>query len=202
MNYLFFFIMSFALTVGLSGVEYKGPTDLTLKVFDTLTIHGPAQLKLIKAKILDVKGPLEFSQLDISGSATLTGTVKGAKGKFKILKVTGPIEVDHVVCEELFVIGSVKAQFLDVAIKANITGELEVLQSKFKDLIVDGDKIVLDSVQLDSMTVKKGKTNETVTLRGNTVVNGDILFESGNGLVNVESTDVQIKGAIKGGTRK
>lgn len=187
------------LSLTLFGEEFSGPTHLTLKIFDTLTIQGPAQLKMVKAKSLAVTGLLEFNHLNISGDATLTGAVKGSKGKFNTLTVTGSLDVDHVICKELIVTGNVKATFLDVAKQSTVNGDLEVKESKLGALSVAGDKILLDGVLLDSLTVRKGISDQqTVTLQGATIVNGDILFESGKGILNVQGSEVKINGTTKG----
>jgi len=39
---------------------FFGPTDLSMKFYDDLTVNGPAKLHLVKTESLTVKGPLEF----------------------------------------------------------------------------------------------------------------------------------------------
>lgn len=198
----FFLILSFFLCLNLFGEVFNGPTDLFLSFYNALVINGPAKLKLVKAKTLEIKGPLEFHSLDVTGKADVVGPVKGDKGKFGQLTVTGTMDVDHLITEELTVKGSVKAVYLDVKNHTEVDGLLDAKHSKFNTLTVNADKTVLDEVIVESVLVKKGQQNQILSLKGATVVNGDIVFESGEGVVQVESPEVQIKGAVKGASIK
>lgn len=184
------------------GDTYHGPTDLTLKFYDTLSIDGPAKLKLVKAQSLEVKGTLTFDKLDVAGKAEVFGTIKGTKGKFDQLDVTGAMDVDHVLCQKLSVKGPVTAVYLDVKDQADIEGPLTAQHSKFKNLSVKADKIVLDEVVVENIVVVKGPKNQVLILKGPTIVNGDIVFESGEGTVQIENPEVSIKGSIKGASIK
>ncbi len=57
------------------GETFDGPTQLTMKFFDSLEIKGPAQLRLVKAQTLEVKGDLQFHSLDVAKNANITGSV-------------------------------------------------------------------------------------------------------------------------------
>lgn len=178
---------------------FNGPTNLTLKTFDSLDINGPAKLKLIKAKSLDVKGTLDFHSLDIADKAVVNGPVSGEKGKFGKLEVTGPFVVDHVISDDLYVTGPVKATFLEVKSDAEFIGPVFVQHAKFHDLVATAEKITLEDVTVQDLTVEKTDQDQVLVLKGNTVVNGDIEFASGKGIVQADST-VEIKGKVKGGT--
>lgn len=197
-----FLLLSFFIYLSVIGEDYNGPTNLFLRFYDNLAINGPSNLHLVKAKSLEINGPLEFHSLDVSGKAEIKGPVKGDKGKFGQLAVMGTLDVDHVITEELSVKGAVKATYLDVTNKAEIDGVLDTKHSKFKTLVVNADKTVLDEVIVDSIFVKKGPKNQILILKGPTVVNGDIEFESGDGIVQMESPEVQLKGILKGATLK
>lgn len=197
-----FFVCCLTLCLSVFGEVFNGPTNLTLKIYDTLTIHGPAHLKLVKAKEFEISGPLEFHRLAIEGKAVVAGTMKGDNGKFGQLSVTGTMDVDHVVCDELTVKGPVKATYLDVHNRADIEGALEVQHGKFKTLSVTSDNIVLDDVVVESIAVGKSQNLQTLILKGETVVNGDIVFASGNGVVQTEGSQVRIIGKVEGGTLK
>jgi hypothetical protein len=194
--------LALLICLNLFGDVYNGPTSLTLKFYDDLSINGPATLKLVKAKSLEVKGALDFKSVDVAGKAEVQGPMKGSKGKFGQLHVTGPVDVDHVLCEELTVQGPMKAMYIDITKLATIEGPLDVQHGKFKSLAVTADKIILDEVVVDTITVSKGSKDQVLILKSSTVVNGDIVFESGEGTVQVESPKVVIKGSVKGATVK
>lgn len=187
--------------LSLPGEEYNGPTSLTLKFIDDLVINGPATLKLVKAKNLEVKGSLDYRSLDVAGNAEVIGPMKGSKGKFNKLHVTGPVDVDHLLCDELDVQGPVKAEYIDVTNQATIEGPLDVQHGKFKSLKVTADKIILDEVIADTIVVGKGQ-EQVLILKSLSIINGDIVFESGTGIVQVDSPEVVIKGTVKGASVK
>lgn len=197
-----FFLLCISMCLSAFGEVFNGPTTLSWKVYDSLAVNGPANFKLVKAKTLQVNGPLQFHNLDVAGKAEVDGSMKGDKGKFGQLFVTGPMDVDHVICGELSVKGPVKATYLDVQNHAEIVGPLEVQHGKFKSLAVNADKIILEAVTIETIVVNKGNNNQTLVLRGQTIVNGDIVFESGNGIVQIESSDVRTNGSVKGATVK
>lgn len=193
-----FLLLNLFVCLNVSGEVFNGPTDLSWKLYDSLSINGPSKLKKVKANSIEIKGPLQFHSLAVAGKAEVIGDINGDNGKFGQLNVTGSMNVDHVICEELSVKGPVTAVYLDVKNHADIDGELNAHHSKFKSLAVKADKIILDEVILDSLVVRKGQKNQILVLQGPTIVNGDIVFESGDGVVQVGSLEVRIKGTVKG----
>jgi hypothetical protein len=184
------------------GEVYNGVTNLTLRAFDTLTINGPAYLRLIKAKTLEINGPLEFRSLDVADKAILRGAVKGEKGKFGQLDVTGTLDIDHVICGEMHVLGAVKAIYLEVKAQALIEGALDAEHCHFKDVTIKSDQILFNDVTVDNVFVKGNQPHQLLILKGATVVEGDITFDSGSGIVQVDDPEVKIQGKIKNGTLK
>lgn len=180
------------------GAIFNGPKNLTLRSYDTLSINGPANLKLVKAGSIEIKGDLQFHSLDVSGNAEIKGILKGDKGKFGSLDVHGTVDVDHVICGELHVQGPVKAAYLIVKDHAEIMGPLDAQHGKFKSLTISAERAILEDVTVENITIQKGQKNQTLILKGPSVVNGDIIFEAGDGIVQIQSPEVQIKGQIKG----
>ena len=60
----------------------------------------------------------------------------------------------------------------------------------------------MDDVTLESMVVSRGPKDQVLVLKGLTVVNGTIVFESGEGIVQVENPEVVIKGSVQGAVVK
>lgn len=195
-------LLTLCLTFCLYGETFNGPTTLYKKVYEGLVIHGPAKLKLVKADTLEVSGPLDFESLEVVGEAKVNGPVKGDKGKFGQLTVKGPLYVDLVVCEDLSVEGKVIVTSLVVNNSAEIEGELDATHSKFKSLIVDAEKITLDDVIAESIFVSKSENNQLLILKGRTEIYGDVTFESGNGVIDIQSPNVYIRGAMVGAQQK
>jgi cytoskeletal protein CcmA (bactofilin family) len=132
----------------LVATEIQGPVTVHMKIYDELIIHGDANLKLVKAKSLQVNGSLEFHNLDVSGDGVITGALKGDNGKFGNLKVTGPVTVSSMIVKD----------------QAQIEGSLDAKHCKFKDLSFKGDHIALDEVLLENL--KLSGTLELKTLVG------------------------------------
>lgn len=183
------------------GDTLDGPVDLSFKFYDNLTVKGAAKLKLVKASSLDIQGPLEFSRLAISGDAKVAGAVHGVKGTFGKLTVNGPVSTDQVICGDLWVKGAVTVTSLIVNNQAEIEGPLNARHSKFKTLIIKADTIVLDEVEVETLSILKGSQKQVVTLKGHTVISGDVTFESGEGTLEVDK-EALIKGTVKGATTK
>ena len=197
-----FLLLYFSMYLCVFGEIFNESKELSLKFYDTLTINGSAKLKLVKAKSLEINGPLQFHNLDVAGKAKIDGNVNGDKGKFGQMDVTGSVDVDHVICEDLSVIGPVKASYLIVKNHADIDGTLEARHCELESLSIKADKIALEEVSLGSILIRKDQNNQVLILEGSTVVKGDIIFESGDGVVQIQNPEVQINGTVKGGTIK
>lgn len=184
------------------GDHFNGPVELSLKLFDELSIDGSAKLKMVRAKSLVVKGSLEYSRLSVSGKATVDGQLTGDRGKFGQLTVTGPVHAEYLACDDLSTKGDVTISYLDVKNRADIDGIVSGQNWRVKDLQVRADKIVLKDVDIGTIVVKKSGTGpEELTLQGTSVIHGMIVFESGQGKVRIEGDKVKIEGEIKGGSR-
>lgn len=197
-----FFILSCFSNQKILGEVFTGPTDLAFKVFDDLSIKGPAKLKMVKAKTLEVQGPLKFHNLAVAEKAIIKGAMQGDKGKFGPLEIEGFAEIDHVICDTLKVKGAVNANYLDVNKDAAIEGALHVHYGKFQNLIVKGNEITLEDVTINNIIISKNQPPSVIILKGRTLVNGNITFESNDGVVTVENSEVLIKGEIIGGIKQ
>lgn len=180
------------------AAEYHGHTDLTLKVMDNLTIHGPANLHMVKAEVLEVDGPLKFSRLDVAKEATIHGPFTGDHGKFNRLEVDGNADVSQVIAKTLLIKGPLKAESIKVSDSTEAFGPFEVHKGEFQNVKVSGEAITLDDVSAENLTIGKSDNGAVLTLKGKTVIRGDILFESGNGIVKKIGDEVKVQGTIKG----
>jgi hypothetical protein len=110
----------------------------------------------------------------------------------------------NIVCSKLEVTGPVDVTDLQVSGDTTIIGPLKAGKSTFQNLTVTADKIVLEDVKIKDILVKKNQEEkqekkQVLELKGETIVGGNIIFESGKGVVE-QGSEVKIQGEIKGAT--
>lgn len=206
--------------------NFTGPTDLSSKDFKDLNINGNSNLNQISADSLTVKGPLNFSRIKIKGDTNVEGATSGEEADFNNLAVRGSFWATKVEIQNLKVDGEAALENFKVRGKVDINGPLKAKNGDFfKDINAAHTPIALYNVTVDNINVKNsspgdvdynntsktGNTSNTntngntnnddnvVKLAGNTVVNGNITFESGNGIVFIRDKTVQFKGKVIGG---
>lgn len=194
-----FILGSFFFLTMLHADTYNGPTSLRFTRKAEVTINGPATIKQASIKTLVVNGPLDFYEIEATVSATIAGYMKGEKGRFTKLQVTGPFYGHRIDCGELNVVGPVEVSYLKVTGDTTILGPLTATEAKFNNIIITADKISLNNATVNNLLIKKTDKEETQTLilTGSTVINGDVTFESGNGIIHADSS-VVIHGSVKG----
>ncbi len=176
----------------------NGPAKLYLKMLDNLEVNGFATLELVQAESVTVHGPLKFSRLRVENAVDVTGPVNGYKGEFGSLKVLGPVDVNYVRTGSLQVSGPVTATHIEVSKQAEVFGPLTVTDGRFENIIVTADTITLENVTAKDITIKPTKEPEQVLiLKGDTNISGNILFESGRGVIQHDDK-VIIHGTVSG----
>jgi len=179
---------------------YTGPTQLSIKMFDSLSVDGPTKLKLVKADSMKINGSLHFSKIDIAQEAVVNGALSGDHGKFRALQVTGSVDVANVICRDLKANGAFKATYLSVNGNASIVGPMVVDHGKFQNLEITADAITLEDLIAQNIIIHNTQNEQILILKGASNVSGDITFDSGKGTVQIEGPSVQVKGNIKGAT--
>jgi hypothetical protein len=186
---------------GVHAQNYVGVTILEKTVLQQSSFVGPTVLKEVTANSLSVIGPFEFYDLKVTKETNITGpTVESEKGTFRFLKIIGTFTAKNITCTKLEIIGPVDVTDLKVSEETDIVGPLKATQSTFQKLSVMADKISLDDVAVDDITIQKNKNHQkaqVLQLKGKTIVKGNITFESGEGIVE-QDQDVKIQGEIKG----
>ncbi len=196
----FSFLALFGATLCGSGLHadvFNGPTSLTDKSFDTLTINGRAELRNVKAKTLVVYGPLTFNNLEISEKATITGPTIGRHAELHNITVIGPFNVKDVEMNSLDVSGPVSLREFTINGSTVVRGPLFAHDGFFQDLMVDskegGEVVEFSDVTVKKdLTICKGSKAETLTLKGDTDVVGNIIFESGEGKIVKEGDGIEV----------
>lgn len=160
---------------------------------------GATEFKEVTAQSLSVKGPIHFNHLKVQKSTEIFGPVTNSEfGTFNSLIITGPFMAKNVTCSTLEVTGPVDVTDLQVSGATTIIGPLKAGKSTFQNLTITADKIILEDSKTKDIIVKKNEDKEQVLdLKGKTIVEGNIIFESGKGIVEQEYK-VKIQGEVKG----
>jgi|GEM_PF-3200498 len=215
-NFIFTFV-GILLTLSTAQAEtYFGPTNISNLNTNNIVINGPANLKKINTSHLTITGPLEFADLEVKEQMTIYGPlINGQNLKCKKFNIIGPMKSKNINCDKFSAIGTIELQRLTVKQDMDIIGSLyitdfnigrnikiigllEATNGTIKDLEVTSSDITLQDVNINNIiiNVNKGK-QQTLYLKGKSLVKGNINFISGKGLI-VKGSDVQIKGEITG----
>lgn len=192
---------------------FNGPTELSSQEFKELTINGPARLNKIKAGTLTVNGPINFNELKVSGDTKVEGPFSGEDGEFSNLLVRGPFWGSKLKLKNLKVEGDAALEDFSITGNIDVNGPLKVKNGSCHDISSAHTPIALYNVKVNNINVKKNsdtdKSSETnasdtneIKLAGDTVVSGNITFDSGDGIVFIRDKTVQFKGKIIGGKLK
>lgn len=161
-----------------------GVTEIKNKTLDSLTCYGSADL----------------DNVVINGPLTSYGRVTA-----DVLNVHGPVVVhghatvnDVNVKDDLIVYGRLHLHKGFIAGTTNIYGRADIEESNLHDLIVYAKKIIVTSSIIKNIYMKNEYGRTTVTLVGSTV-DGDIIFDGGNGKVILER-GASVGGVVHGGT--
>lgn len=181
--------------------SFMGVTLLEKQNLQEVSFMGPTELKEITATSLSVTGPFQFNTLKVAKNLVVVGPVIDSEhGIFGSLDITGPFEAKNIACSKFNVTGPVDVTNLQVSGDATITGPLKASKSTFQNLTIWSDKIFLEDVKTKDIFVKKIlQEKQVLYLKGKTVVEGTITFESGKGIVE-QGPEAKIQGAIKGAT--
>lgn len=195
---------------------FNGPIELSTQEFKDLNINGPATLHAIKADSLNVRGPFDFISVKVKGKTEISGPFTGTDGEFTDIVVHGPFQGTKISANNLHVDGPAAIEDFKITGNVSINGPLKAKVGSFKDITTVNTPVALYDVTVNTIQVKKdsgkitddpinnegyGKNNE-IKLAGKTIVNGNITFESGDGVVFIRDKTAQFKGKVIGGTIK
>lgn len=206
---LHFFIVCAALGMLSHGsialaTTFNGQTELSAQTFKELEINGSARLSEIRANSLTVKGSLDFKRLNVTGDTKVLGACSGEESDFKNLAIQGTFWGAKIRIVNLQVDGEVAIEDFTLNGEVNIKGPLKAKNGSFNNIDAVNAPIALYNVTVNNINVKKDNTNNRneVKLAGNTVVSGNITFESGEGIVFIRDKTAQLKGKVIGGKIK
>lgn len=163
---------------------------------------GSAQMKDAQLKDLHHSGELELEKVKISGAAIINGHLQATESLFNDLTVNGQSELKESQAQgTTSVNGALQAKESKFDGNLTVHGQLEAKDSKFlKKVIITSSKIEFTNCELQDLTIKSTKTDKQQILTlDDTKINGDVTFESGNGLIKMDKAS-KIAGKVTGGT--
>jgi hypothetical protein len=195
------------------GTDFIGPTVLSAQAFQALNIQGSATLSSITAHTLTITGPLNFKQLQVKNKTEISGATSGENGEFNNLIIHGTFWGSKIQIENLEVDQETVLEDFKISGDTTIDAPLKAKNGSFNNINATETPIALYNVTVNSILVKNKKNKQDsidndntksneVKLAGNTVVSGNITFESGDGLVFIRDKTAVLKGKIIGGKLK
>lgn len=206
-----FFISSIAFAGNISGDIRKEGASL-----ENVRLDGFADLKNMKFHSLAVNGHLRSfdikidRRLDVNGSADVRklkcrnfiihGSINGESVRANEGIVHGTaIFSDIEVRKNIDIYGSLSGKDMKVSGKTNVYGNMSVENSKFGDVQLESETAHFIGTNVRNIVIKASKKHkkQTITLKGNTIISGSVIFESGNGEIIMDDT-AKILGEKKG----
>lgn len=205
MKYLSIFLLSLVTFSVAQAETFMGSTELSNKTIDSIIVLGTAKLTSIKTESVTVTGTLSFNKLDVSGNVTVVGPIEEDSMELicKDLDVLGTVSAKKVKCVDINIVGSAKFEELEATGDVKIVGGTEIERATLQNVFLTSSDIKLKNVKVNNITVDKiplSTQAQTITLEGDSVVSGTIIFQSEKGTVVVK--DKSQVGKIIGGTIK
>lgn len=179
-----------------------GHKTITHKKLDNLHHSGQLSLKEVTVEhTAIVNGQVDAKDVKVKESTTINGELIAEDSQFETLVVNGNCKLEDVEISGAANING-QAKLTDVEVKStlNIYGQLLAKNATFKKLITaNSTKIVLEKSKAKDITVQAShNTTETqqLTLK-DSQVEGNIQFESGNGVITMDGHS-KVEGKIEG----
>ncbi len=164
-----------------------GHTEIEVK-----NILKSGQFSLKKTKVKEgtiVNGPFDAESSFFIQETLVNGQLHAKDSQFNQLTVNGDTHLSNViVMGAAAVSGKVELQHTEFDSAFTVNGPLAAKDSTFKKLLtLSNNKTDLENCTLQNVLVKKISTSEPQTLNlKNTRIDGEILFESGLGVINMD----------------
>ncbi len=217
MNAIRYLVLTLLFCTTANAKHYMGAAKLSGEKGAEVQIDGYASIKKSEFKSVKVNGALDFEKLKVAGILQVAGAANGEKLECQALLVHGGLEAEDIRAESVKVDGSFAGEDIkisgDLEVNGALSGEnyevkgmtrvaggLELDESTLVHLEVSGNKVILDDSFVASILIKAESKHKAqkVILNGKTQIAGDIVFESGEGEVEL-GRDAGVKGQVKGG---
>lgn len=178
-------------------------TQLSHEKYDSLTVNGALNFDDLKIeKMLNVNGYAGGKSLSCD-NFIINGALEADEVHAKTGTVNGSLQGNSIHIEnDLTVHGSLEGSKIKVFGKTEIYGAISASNSTFDDIEISSSEAEFKGTTTNNITFKKPRKVERIqkiTLKNQSIVKGDIVFESGKGEVYM-SGDSKVLGTIKGGT--
>lgn len=149
--------------------------------------YGPMTCSVGTTDSVHANGPLNMTDTIVKQATSVNGPFVADKAHLAKLTVNGPVIISSSV----------------VSGTSDINGPITATKSSFDDtLTVAANAVVLTDSNLSDIIVKGGDDGvvspQTITIKGDSVIDGDITFNEKDGLVYV-GPNVKITGKVIGG---
>lgn len=217
---LIFTILLFFHNVSYSISTSSGITKIHNEIVDHISTDGSTDLNNVKCKSADIEGTLTFNEVTVEKKIRIGGSANGNKISCDYLEVDGSFTVTDAKTNMAVISGSLNATNmsiinnlkLDGPLNANnitvdgyaeIDGTMNVINSKFGDIVLTSANSSITDSTTGNITVRSGsnKVPQQLILKGNTTVNGNIVFAAGNGIV-IMDPSVKLNGNMYGCTEE
>ena len=182
----------------------------------TLEASGSKEFKNANFADLTVHGAVAFDHLEVGNKLLVDGALNGDYLKCSELNVNGAINADHIIVKNgeisgsfagddikiegnLTVSGSISSKNIMVGGKFIVDGLVDIENGDLSDVAMKAASMDFSASKIKSILVHsiKGPDEQILTLSKNTVVTGDIEFESGKGQI-IMTKGSSVKGHVKG----
>lgn len=199
-------IVTFNVSVNMAqDISKVGVVNISSQHCSNLSVTGVANLEEMTVdKTLSVTGPVNAQKCQF-GNASIIGAVNFKDVMIhQKLDVTGAFNADDCKLQTINITGEIALSRCDIEQEAKLCGGVAAQDSKFHaDILLDGNKFAFQNCNVvKSIMVKKESwfnwwfKTQTILLK-NTVVHGDIIFETEGGIVELHKS-AKVHGKIIG----
>lgn len=183
---------------------FYGKTSFSWTQRGDVSVYGSLDASRAQFENLVLMSDFNFKKVKVTETLTINGKIQGEKLDTNKLVLNGMLEGKKIIIRDGATInGGIDAEQLDIHgyLTINVSGGFKARKSNFEKIKVSAKKIEFNEVILDSIEFDKNDKKPELYLTEGSLVKGDIIFKSGDGIV-YKSADSKIEGKVKGGSLK
>lgn len=197
------FLMIFVNASAFAKEAFYGSTSLSSTQSGDVSIYGSLDASRAQFENLVLMGNLNFMKVKVIDTLTVNGSLEGKGLDANRLVLNGLLNGNKIIIRnDATINGGLDAEQLDVhgylTINTMPDAPFRVKRSNFEKVVASSKKIEFDEVIADSIEFDKTSKNAELYLKNGSLVKGDIIFKSGDGVIH-KSSDSKIEGKVKGG---
>lgn len=196
-------ITSFAHQSAIAKESFHGKTEFSSTQRGDVSVYGSVNANKAQFENLTILGDLNFKKLKVTDSLTINGFMNGMEIDCNKLILNGTLMGSKIIIRDGATInGGIDADNLDIHgyLIINVANDsiFKSKKSNFEKIVVSSAKVEFDEVISDSIEFEKSSKKAELYLSNASLIKGDIVFKSGDGIVKI-SEDSKIEGEVKGG---